>query len=74
MSLPAERCPFPIPMTLPFIVQGGPSLKGLVEKRKEREREREREFSCPAGQGYQLCQSGPPTPLVGVLVRPPPMS
>jgi hypothetical protein len=39
MSLLLERCPFPKRMTLPFIVQVGPSLQGAGRKR-ERERER----------------------------------
>jgi hypothetical protein len=57
-----------------FIVQGGSFLQGASRKKREREREREREITCPAGRVHQFCQLGPPTPSVGVLVRPSPMS
>jgi hypothetical protein len=74
LSLLVERCPLPKRITLPFIVQGEPPYRGLVERKREREREREREFPCPDGWGRQLCQLGSPTLSVGVLVQPPPKS
>jgi hypothetical protein len=66
MSLLLERCLFPKRMTLPFIVQGAPSLQGdwyVVGGEREREREREC-FRAPSvgvvsfvSRDRQLCQS-----------------
>jgi hypothetical protein len=69
--------PLPKWMTLPFIVQGGPSLWGVGRKKerdRDTQRERERESPYPAGQDRELYQPGSLTPSVGVLLRPLPKS